>query len=212
MIDGHNLKIEDLINANTFSIRAKSDKLERKINLELAFEATDSSLQGVLEFGVMSGRTLSVLANLNSPNNVYGFDSFEGLPEQWIKNPNEVYDAGSFAVPLMALPDNAKLVKGWYCDTVPEWSKEHTDLSIKLLHIDCDLYSSTKDVLYGLNDKIVSNTIIVFDEMYNWNNPSEYPTWAEHEFKALKEWMIDHNRIIQPLFRSQTEQLTIRVC
>ena len=61
---------------------------------------------------------------------------------------------------------------------------------IALLHVDCDLYSSTKDVLYSLNDYIKENTIIVFDEWYYNNNPK----YNDHEQKCFYEWVKDFNR------------------
>jgi hypothetical protein len=35
-----------------------------------------------LEFGVASGRTINYISNFTN-DKVYGFDSFEGLPEKW---------------------------------------------------------------------------------------------------------------------------------
>jgi hypothetical protein len=48
------------------------------------------------------------------------------------------------------------------------------------IHIDCDLYSSTKAVLSGLSHRIVPGTVIVFDEYFN------YPNWQQHEFRAFQ--------------------------
>ena len=49
------------------------------------------------------------------------------------------------------------------------------------IHVDCDLYESTRCVLELLEDRIVPGTIIVFDEYFN------YPNWQEHEFRAFQE-------------------------
>jgi hypothetical protein len=46
-----------------------------------------------LEFGVWSGRTINLIADRVGPSRtVHGFDSFEGLPEDWIG----VYSEGYF--------------------------------------------------------------------------------------------------------------------
>ncbi len=42
--------------------------------------------------------------------------------------------------------------------------------------------SSTKTILDTLNDRIVSGTVLVFDEYFN------YIQWRQHEFKAFKEF------------------------
>ena len=49
--------------------------------------------------------------------------------------------------------------------------------------MDCDLYSSTRDVLNMLTTKITAGTIIAFDEYFN------YPGWKNEEFKAFQEWV-----------------------
>jgi hypothetical protein len=59
----------------------------------------------------------------------------------------------------------------------------HEFEEIALLHIDCDLYSSTQSVFSYLHKKIVPGTLIVFDEYFN------YPTWERHEYAAFQEYV-----------------------
>jgi hypothetical protein len=54
---------------------------------------------------------------------------------------------------------------------------------VSFLHIDCDLYSSTKTVLHYLGNRIRSGTVIVFDEYFN------YVGWRNHEYKAFAEFI-----------------------
>ncbi len=54
------------------------------------------------------------------------------------------------------------------------------------MHIDCDLYSSTKTIFDNLAEQIVPGTVIVFDEYFN------YPNWQQHEHKALQEFVNEH--------------------
>jgi hypothetical protein len=49
------------------------------------------------------------------------------------------------------------------------------------MHMDADLYSSTKTVFDTLADRIVPGTVIVFDEFFN------YPGWKRGESKAFAE-------------------------
>lgn len=47
-----------------------------------------------LEFGVCTGGSINFISTLNSEKDIYGFDSFEGLPEYW----NAVYPKGAFSL------------------------------------------------------------------------------------------------------------------
>jgi hypothetical protein len=121
---------------------------------------------------------------------VFGFDSFAGLPEPWIdKNGKEVVPPGYFStdgeVPQI---DGVKFYVGWFSDTLPEYLK--TAQPIALLHIDSDIYSSAKEVLWTLNDYIVNGTIIVFDEWFYKHDPE----FNDHEEKAFNEWVSKFNR------------------
>lgn len=132
----------------------------------------------VMEFGVATGRTINIIAKRHR-GPVYGFDSFEGLPESWYGN----YRRGTFARDrLPAVPDNVTLVTGWFSDTLPQFLEEHTD-PVSFLHIDCDLYSSAVFVLTQLRDRIIPGTVIVFDEYFN------YPGWQQHEHRAFSEFI-----------------------
>lgn len=117
---------------------------------------------------------------------VYGFDSFEGLPEEWVPSRPK----GHFATDgnLPKVNDNVILLKGFFDSSLPDF--KNTDYyqskdSIAFLHIDCDLYSSTLTVLNELKDKIKPGTIILFDEYFN------YTGWQHHEYKAFQEFMKD---------------------
>lgn len=135
----------------------------------------------VLEFGVDRGASLTFIARALAPRPVYGFDSFEGNPEDWggWNAPKGVFDRGGR---LPRVPANARLVKGWFETTVPQWAAEHPG-SIAFLHVDCDLYSSTRTVLTGLAERIVPGTVIVFDEYFNYVN------WQAHEHRAFREFV-----------------------
>jgi predicted O-methyltransferase YrrM len=130
----------------------------------------------VLEFGVASGWTISHLAGWLPERRVYGFDSFEGLPEDWW------VPKGSFAQAPPKVPDNVELVVGQFADTLPSYAETHQE-PIALAHVDCDLYSSTRTVFDALGDRIVRGTVVVFDEYWN------YPGWRQHEHRALQEFV-----------------------
>ena len=157
------------------------------INIALLID--DLTLTDVLEFGVASGNTLNQIRNA-FPSNipVYGFDTFTGLPEDWEGTPCKKGEFNNNGV----IPNisNVTFYKGLFNETIPIHLE--TAKPIKLLHIDCDLYSSTHDVLYSLNHLIKKGTVICFDEWYY--NGLDIPENRQHEQKCFYEWVKDNNR------------------
>lgn len=138
----------------------------------------------ILEFGVASGNTLSIIANAaGSGREVHGFDSFEGLPGDW---GGHVERKGAFARngDLPSVPSNARLHVGWFNQTLGPFLAENEGPAA-FVHIDCDIYSSTVDILEGLRPRLVEGTVILFDEYFN------YPGWRNHEYKAWQEFVAE---------------------
>lgn len=151
----------------------------------------------VLEFGVWQGATLCLIVHqlsyipYESRPYVYGFDSFEGLPEDW---PGTVCGKGFFSAngKIPNVP-GAKIIPGWFTDSLPVYLKEAQPIA--LLHLDCDLYSSTKEVLWALNPFILSGTIIVCDEwLYHLQNGGYAD---DQEQRAVWDWVGEFNREIE---------------
>jgi Macrocin-O-methyltransferase (TylF) len=134
-----------------------------------------------LEFGVYKGDSINLLAKLAPGRHFTGFDSFEGLPETWSMGSR----AGAFNVggKLPAVKKNVTLVKGFYNVTLPGYGAENKERVVAFIHVDCDLYSATRDVLAYLRPMMRPGTILVFDEFYN------YTVWLEHEFRAWSEFV-----------------------
>lgn len=138
-----------------------------------------------VEFGVYTGYSLGIIAQTMP---VIGFDSFEGLPEDW----REGFPKGKFAVnvnrPADKFPNlfgpNRMLAPGWFDETVPSFP---FPAPLGLVHIDCDLYSSTVTALEGVVNSIDVGTVIVFDEFHS------YPGAEEHEERAFFEWVGKHD-------------------
>lgn len=175
-----------------------------------------------LEFGVYQGRTINICSDLRPNNHFYGFDSFEGLPENWkLADTNKhsritSVDKGHFAVDeLPQVNDNVTLIKGFFDVSLDPWIYQHLDnqSTISWLHIDSDLYSSAKCVLNKLNKYIAPGTIIRFDELVDWRlagfkntfahekPKSKYSLWGDGEWKALIEWIETYDRKVKPLWR-----------
>jgi tetratricopeptide (TPR) repeat protein len=154
----------------------------------------------MLEFGVFSGHTINIIADAFPERTIYGFDSFKGLPEAW-----GWAAAGHFARDsLPAVRKNVELVVGWFNETLPTFL-EKCPGEISLLHVDCDLYSSTKTIFDNLGNRIVPGTVIVFDEYWN------YPNWKEHEFKAFQEFVNKVGLEYEYLGHTAFEQVTVRI-
>ena len=132
-----------------------------------------------LEFGVFVGKSINYTSKLLKDIKIYGFDSFEGLKEDW-KGHNLEKGYGNLKGNVPSLNKNIIIVKGWVQDTVPKFLEEKNP-KINFIHIDLDTYESTKFVLDKLKPHIKKGCIILFDELYN------FPGWEVGEYKALKE-------------------------
>ena len=147
--------------------------------LHYVFEDMKLQQDGLwLEFGVFSGESINYISNFTT-NTVYGFDSFEGLPEKWRPG----YEKGMFSLGghLPKVNKNISLIKGWFNETLEDFIKNQNQ-KISFIHIDCDLYSSTKYVLDTLKDHLAKDCVIVFDEFIN------YDGYEHGEFKAFQEF------------------------
>jgi hypothetical protein len=78
-----------------------------------------------------------------------------------------------------------RLHKGWFNDSIPVYLQAlgGKTTPIAYLHVDCDLYSSTRTIFELLGDRIVPGTVIVFDEYFN------YAGWEAGEYLAFQEFI-----------------------
>lgn len=165
----------------------------------------------VMEFGVFRGRSLSALAKALPERSVHGFDTFSGLPIPWQRSADSVYPAGHFDTgALPEVPANARLWPGEFGASLPAWLAAHPGPAA-LLHIDCDLYESTVTVLTLMDERIVPGTVLVFDELCDWNESGVYPAWREGEWRALREWLQRRPRRLRLLARGPKFSAAIQV-
>lgn len=145
-----------------------------------------------MEFGVFQGDSILFLSGLSSQK-FYGFDSFEGLPEDYAAG----YSEGTFNQDgkIPQSPDNVTFVKGWFDETLVKFLSENSG-PVGFLHMDADLYSSTIYVLNQLKDRIQKGTVIVFDEYNFFLDPTFAEKRAFEEFVSendIKYKIINHN-------------------
>jgi len=148
------------------------------------------------EFGVFTGGTIKYAAEQilkeggNFEGVVAGFDSFQGLPEAWRPG----FKAGRFGRGATlydqvrdAVPDQVKLYKGWFQNTITQFKEEHPRMPAALIHHDGDLFLSTTITFQMLHDRIVPGTHMIFDELQG------YPGYEKHEILAFYLWMVEHS-------------------
>ena len=131
-----------------------------------------------LEFGVAQGAATRYWCKLlrNPRSHLHGFDSFQGLPEDWILDrARGHFDTGGFP-PVIDDP-RAQFFRGWFHDTLPRYEPPPHDVLVVIS--DADLYSSTTFVLNHLEKMIVPGSYLYFDEFQH----------REHELKAFDEFI-----------------------
>lgn len=175
-------------------------KPDRISNLKYALSLVE--IDGLmLEFGVFSGETINIAADYFKDKQLDGFDSFEGLPEDW---GGWTLEKSFFKTDkLPTVRENVRLHKGWFDEVLPKFLEEHKE-DVSFLHVDCDIYSSAKYVLFAIKDRVKAGTIIVFDEFFN------YPNWQNHEYKAFKEF-INETGFKYEYVSIGRDQVTVRI-
>lgn len=156
----------------------------------------------LLEFGVFTGGTIRFMSKRVGGRVIHGFDSFEGLPEDW---GGFSMDTESFNVKgkLPKVPGNVTLHSGWFENSLPKWCKQHPG-PVAFMHIDCDIYSSTKTIFEALKERMRAGTVILFDEYFN------YPGWKLHEFKAFAEFVAQYGVEYEYLAYAR-QQVVVRI-
>ncbi|WP_426954263.1 TylF/MycF/NovP-related O-methyltransferase [Muricoccus radiodurans] len=173
------------------------------------FEVMDAALactpdEGlVLEFGVFQTTSINHTAGRLPGRLVHSFASFEGLPDFWRPD----FEPGMFSTDgrLPPVRANVRLIKGWFDASLPAFCRAGR-APIALLHVDCDLYSSTRCVFDQLGNRLIQGSIIVFDELFN------YPGREDHEFRAFTAFAAARTLSYEYLaFNAEHEQVAIRV-
>jgi O-methyltransferase len=134
-----------------------------------------------LEFGVYQGATVKMWsrANTHPDSRFFGFDSFEGLPEDW--SPAMAKGAFTTSGKLPDIDDpRVRFVVGWFQKSLPGFLADFARRPNcpLIIHNDCDLFSSSLYCLATLNPMIQPGTIIIFDEFDD----------VLHEFRALTDY------------------------
>lgn len=155
--------------------------------LDLAIDSSPS--RGLwLEFGVWRGRSINYIAR-RAERPIIGFDSFEGLPDSW----TPTYRRGTFSTggSLPQVQAQVTLIQGLFHETLPRFLDNLPGENVAFVHMDCDLYSSTRTVLFALAPRIKPGTVIVFDEFCAIMPDDEARAWREfcRDYHIRFQWL-----------------------
>jgi hypothetical protein len=179
------------------------------------------SIPGVVcEFGVWWGQTLAVFENLgavyepyNSTRRVIGFDTFSGyagigqhdkrssgiaegvygLPEGYESYLDQVLSYHQ-AENVMSHVRRHELIKGDAAITCPKWFDDHPEALVALAFFDLALYEPTRACLEAIKPRLLSGSMVVFDELSNPNYPGE--TRAALETLGLDGFSVRRSRFL----------------
>ena len=161
-----------------------------------------------IEFGCCGAVTLSIAYYASRYNgapgrHLWACDSFRGLPGPTSEfDDHPLWRSGNFAMSEKdfiaqctknGLPETAyTTVPGFFSETLPTMNNPN---DIAMAFIDCDMYSSTIDVLKFLKPRLKHGMILALDDYYCYS--STQPAGekkAFDEFKAsLPEWTFIQN-------------------
>jgi hypothetical protein len=117
-----------------------------------------------MEFGVADGASIRHWSRLlrNPESLLHGFDSFEGLPTDWILRRPAGYFSTEGHLPEIQ-DERVTFIKGWFNDTLPSyvWPEGFERL---VVNMDADLYTSTARALAAVEGHLVPGSFVYFDE------------------------------------------------
>jgi len=167
-----------------------------------------------LEFGVCRGTSLAcmhqVLSNLDCDHvRLFGFDSFEGLPESAATDDDGRWRPGQFNSDYRwtrkKLTENGvdwkrtHLIEGWFSETLTETLvQKHRIEKTSVIMVDCDMYLSAKEALDFCAPLIKDQTVIFFDD---WNT-GDLAAKNMGEKRAFDEFLHENPRFTAEKFGS----------
>lgn len=133
---------------------------------DVAIQEMQSDRPLYLEFGVYEGETMRYWSEqLADPNaRFFGFDSFEGLPEDWTVAAERGHFSTEGQIPNIA-DDRVTFVKGWFEESLTQFKlSDHGQLFV---NVDSDLYSSAITVLDWVAPQFKVGDFLYFDEFHD---------------------------------------------
>jgi hypothetical protein len=158
----------------------------------------------LLDLGVWIGWSTRLISDA-SDRAVYGFDTFEGLVEDWQIDDQAVIKSGTFSLsePLAqrfirdtgvslcdGLPDalgrEVQFIRGSTYETLAPFLADRPAAPIRLFHMDLDTYESCLHALETCKNHFIEGSILVFDEYLVTNG--EMRAFYEFQSKYQLKW------------------------
>lgn len=171
---------------NAFSAKCPTFENRFLLHEHIAGQIGDAPVD-YLEFGVWQGATILKWLGMNRhPDSRFvGFDSFEGLPEDWVPGqPKGTFSTGG-AQPRVD-DQRGSFVKGWFQNTLYGFLEDFRPRGQLVIHVDCDLYSSTLFVLSALDRHLTPGTFIIFDDFSSMTH--EFAAWLDYRRSFSRNW------------------------
>lgn len=171
---------------------------------QLAQPSGRDSNELLLDLGVWIGWSTRLTAEA-SDRTVHGFDTFEGLVEDWQIDDQAVVKRGTFSLtePLAQrlMPDTGvyledglpaplgrkvEFIRGSTYDTLAPFLADRPGVPIRLFHMDLDTYESCLHALETCKEHFIEGSILVFDEYLVTNG--EMLAFYEFQSRYGLEW------------------------
>lgn len=172
----HNMEVNNLADLNRLYFIGT--------NLAQTLERCNSG--AIAELGVFQGNSAKVFNSLAPDRTLYLFDTFEGLPEDDLLDDGLSLDSPRFSCDLKSvqnfLGDSKNIV---YCEGRFPGSTDRVEKDTKFafVHLDCDLYTPTKEGLqYFYPSTLPGGMIVVHDYLSGY--------WPGVK-KAVDEFFVD---------------------
>jgi hypothetical protein len=177
-------------------------RYEYIIRLAYDFLATNKVEGDYLEFGCYRGRTFvsawNAIARTRRADQLYAFDSFQGLPELEASDAGTVFHEGKYAMSEEAFRKHVEgrgvpreryvTVPGFYETSLSEVLRQKLPLrKAALIYLDCDLYSSTREALAWCYPYLQTGTVLCFDDFFVFSGDSD-----KGQMRALREFLAEH--------------------
>jgi hypothetical protein len=143
-----------------------------------------------IEAGIWKGGAIALMAGIlhvtkTNDRRVIGVDSFEGIPPAKPElYPADAAHVGCDKIEILANnsidevtgylkrlglldKNNIRLIKGWFCDVLPDLVKEKPSFAV--VRLDGDTYESTIQCLENLEPYTSTGGYIIIDDYFSWS-------------------------------------------